>query len=109
MNATELFKFVCTGGPYGDCTSHYRVEMKQPCTIAHLIEFINSQDEWGKVYINPKDWLGMECLAKFEYNNHTQHKPLAIPSFFHNLPIKELKAHGGWSNMDYHVTLEAEL
>lgn len=109
MSVREIFKFVCTGGPYGDCSSHYRIEMRQPCTVAQLIEFINSQDEWGCVYINPKDWLGIKSTAKFEYNNHTQHKPLAIPPFFHNLPIKKIEAHGGWSNMDYFVTLEAEL
>nr|DAI97883.1 MAG TPA: hypothetical protein [Caudoviricetes sp.] len=109
MSTSTPFKFVCTGGPYGDCMSSYRVEMSQPCTIAQLIEFINGQDEWGTVYINPQNWLGHGALAKFEYNNHTQHKPLAMPPFFHNKRIKSIKAHGGWSAMDYNVTLEDEL
>lgn len=100
----NLFKFVCTGGPYGDCMSHYNVECKQ-CTIAQFVEFVNSRQEWGKVYINPKNWLGDDALATFEYNNHCSNKPLEIPPFFLDMRIKHMEAHGGWSAMDYSVNV----
>lgn len=105
MSNNNLFKFMCTGGPYGDCSSHYNVEMKQPCTVAQFVAFVNSKGEWGKVYINPKNWLGHDALASFEYNNHGSNKPLAIPPFFHDMRIARIEAHGGWSNMDYFVYL----
>lgn len=105
MSITELFKPVCTGGPYGDCMSAYRIEMRQPCTIAQFVEFVNSKGEWGNVYINPKNWLGQDALASFEYNNHGSNKPLVIPPYFHDMRIARIEAHGGWSAMDYRVYL----
>lgn len=105
MSTRGLFKFVCTGGPYGDCMSAYRIEIQQPCTIAQFVEFVNSREEWGAVYINPKNWLGQDALASFEYNNHGSNKPLVIPPYFHDMRIARIEAHGGWSAMDYRVYL----
>lgn len=98
----NLFKFVRTGGPYGDCMSDYKIECKQR-TIAQFVEFVNSRHNWGKVYINPKNSLGDYALVKVEYNNHTDNKPLEIPQFFHDMRIERIEAHGGWSAMDYSV------
>lgn len=105
MSITELFKPVCTGGPYGDCMSSYRIEMRQPCTIAQFVEFVNSKGEWGTVYINPRNWLGQGALAKFEYDKHLRNKPLVITPNLQNKRIARIEAHGGWSAMDYSVFL----
>lgn len=105
MKGTDIFKPVCTGGPYGDCSSHYKVEIKQPCTVAQFVEFVNQQGEWGKVHINPIGWLG-NGLATYNYDTHIKDKPLEMPQHYLNRRIARIEAHGGWSNMDYYVTLK---
>lgn len=106
MDNNNLFERVSVAGPFGDCSSHYSYKLQEQPTVEQLVQYINSKQEWGTVYLNPKNWLGDGSLAKFEYNNHGGNRKLEIPQFFHSVCIKKLEAHGGWSNMDYYVMLE---
>ncbi|MCM1440137.1 MAG: hypothetical protein NC131_13185 [Roseburia sp.] len=103
MSKFNQFKFVCTGGPYGDCSSHYKIELKQPCTMAQFVEFVNQRGEWGCVYINPINYF--DALAKYRYDTHIKNKPLEMSQPYLNRRIARIEAHGGWSNMDYYVHL----
>ena len=86
-------KFECTGGPYGDCCSSYKVT-EFPTTVGELFDYIlkNEKNEWGSIYIG--QWKKVA-----EYSHGSIVKPL--PDEYKDLFISSLGAHGGWTRMDY--------
>lgn len=104
--AKQLFKPKLTGEPYGDACSRYGFELKEPRTLGQLMEYVNAQDEWGKVYVGNKNIHSerlREPLATFEYGRGIG--KLYIPPFFQHLCIIKLTAHGGWVGMDYYAQI----
>lgn len=89
-------KFECIGGPYGDCTSSYKVT-DFPTTVGELLKYIleHKKDEWGYIYIsNYRNKVA-------EYRCGTIVKPLSDE--YKDVRISSLSADGGWSRMDYIV------
>lgn len=88
-------KFECIGGPYGDCTSSYKVT-DYPTTVGKLLEYIleHKKDEWGYIYIGNRNKVA-------EYRCGTIVKPLSDE--YKDIHISSLRANGGWSRIDYIV------
>lgn len=99
--------FKCTGGPYGDCTAAYAVKLNRECTFRELIDLILTRNEWGYIGKDyPREVFGH---PRFEYS-HDHIKDGSERGHFteedYNRIVKVVKAHGGWSRMDYLITLE---
>jgi hypothetical protein len=94
---------LCTGGPYGDACSSYAVILGHKYTVKEFIEEVlrEKPGEWGDFIIS-NDLKRIHILDKCEYKygriteNFKQGKSEEIK-------IKEIKAHGGWTAMDYFI------
>ena len=97
--------FKCTGGPYGDCMAAFAVELNRKCTFRELIDLILTKNEWG--YIGKDDPRDVFGYPRFEYS-YDHIKEGSERGHFteedYNRIVKVVKAHGGWSRMDYWIT-----
>lgn len=92
-------------GPFGDCTSQYKVSFPEGITIE---EFINlaleeNPDEWGGIFLG--HYFSGNKLGDYDRSKENRFKINNIEYYnkiknFH--PI-EIEAHGGWSLMDYMI------
>lgn len=99
---TDLFRWVHTGGPYGDETSTYDVFLKRPCTVREFVEEVLRNDrEWGYIGIKKKGSLFAECEYKY---GKLITEPL--PEEYLNKMVIKCRAGGGWSRMDFIVYVE---
>lgn len=90
-------------GPFGDCTSAYAVEFPEGLTVKEFISLVVNEnpDEWGRIALG---WI-RPTLA--EYN----HGSIVYTELFHKYKTREIfkiEANGGWSLMDYNITLKPE-
>lgn len=96
-------KMICTGGPYGDCCSSYDVELDHEYTVKEFVKEVLTQkpQEWGRVT------LVSDFKYKYQHEEDTcQYKYGNIAERFSKEGTKErtileVKAHGGWTAMDY--------
>lgn len=91
----------------GDCCAPYDVEMSRECTLEELIDVILTRNEWGYIgQYDPRTVFGYPCV---EYHG-TQLKPMTWRGSFkesdYKRKVMSVKADGGWSRMDYLITLE---
>ena len=98
MKLTQISK------TFGDCTAIYSVELEKPYTVGELIEEILKRKEWGYIGIDDK---GDTIFG----NPHYEYKDKEIigaklPIEILNKQIKNVKARGGWSNMDYVIEIK---
>jgi len=96
----KKFSLIYTGGPYGDETSSYDGYLNQPLTVREFIDAVFEQhpDEWGRIRIFDDTYLDyrydeIEFISS-QFNEYLGKK------------IKSFTAHGGWTLMDYSLTLE---
>jgi hypothetical protein len=100
----KQFKLICTGGPYGDCTSSYDVIFLhgEDISVKDFVEMVLLQEpnEWGSIR------NGMcEVIADYKYGEAIFRK---IYDSIKDKKIVSIKAHGGWSMMDYYLELEPQ-
>lgn len=95
------------GNVRGDCTAPYDVELSRECTLRELVDVILTRNEWG--YIGKDDPRDVFGYPRFEYS-YDHIKEGSERGHFteedYNRIVKTVKADGGWSRMDYIVTLE---
>lgn len=100
-------EFKCTGGPYGDCTAPYDVELSRECTLRELMDVILTRNEWGYIgQYDPQTVFGYPCV---EYHGEDLYECTWRGSFNesdYKRKVKSVKAEGGWSRMDYLITFE---
>lgn len=100
-----MFEFICTGGPYSDCTSTYHIVLDKSYCVGEFIEILLKEfpNEWG--------YIGLYCKGevfgypKCEYN----HGVIIDGSFTEDIlmfEIESVRASGGWSRMDYLINLD---
>lgn len=94
-----MLKFIQTHPPGSDCTAPYDVILDKPYTVG---EFINEvlttrSNEWGSFHLTYYTMMDYD-RGKIIKNN--------IPDECMSMRIKEVKASGGWSAMDYYIKLE---
>lgn len=103
------FKLFMVGGPYGDCTSDYEAYFDKPFKVKDFLSIVEAQkEEWGSInFINPSLW-SFEVGYKhgiINYKDFDRFSGRKNQSLF-NMKIKKITANGGWSLMQYRVTLE---
>lgn len=97
----ELFRLLADGPMSGDCTMPYFLRFnRENVTVEEFVEDVLSRDEWGIIKVT------------VESEGHREEQTLEYSwdkifgEFKHsNMRIKEARAHGGWSRMDYYLTV----
>lgn len=103
-----MIKLSQAGPSGGDCTAPYNVETDCKTVGDFISEKLSAfPHEWGNIQvIEGKDtgqWMyfGSQCKATIEYKRGALQSPL-LPNIA-SMKINKVRAHGGWSNMDYMV------
>lgn len=100
-----MFKLVCTGGPFGDATSNYKVVFDQECTVREFFKAILKKgNEWGVIDIRIDQAENHPyMMGSCDYS----HDKLSgnIPKDWLDRTIDSATASGGWSRMDYNIKL----
>lgn len=95
---------------FGDCTAGYRVCLDKEYTLQEFVDAIltNKKDEWGEIKIAKRNcpWYDYPSI---DYRNGNITNTPNIPEEVFGYKVKSATAHGGWSAMDYIVTLEKEV
>ena len=83
----------------GDCCATYNVKLSRTCTLQELIDYILTQRRlWG--YLRIKGNL----FPSFEYK-YGQYVCSSLTEADLQRKVAEISANGGWSRIDYFVTL----
>lgn len=97
MEPLELrFKSITSMGQDG--TSGYEVTVNRACTLYELIRTVLTRNEWGCI-----------STTSFEGSCEYKGKEVTMSSFSYSTlerEVGEIRASGGWSRMDYRVTLK---
>nr|DAF99913.1 MAG TPA: hypothetical protein [Siphoviridae sp. ctJT77] len=100
---------ICTPTSY-DCTAGYRVCLDKEYTLQEFIDAIltNKRDEWGKIRMAKRNcpWYDYPSID-YRYGNITNTPN--IPEKVFGYKVKSVTASGGWTAMDYIITLEKEV
>lgn len=94
----------------GDCTAGYKVFLDKEYTLQEFVDAIltNKKDEWGVIRIQKRNCLWTRYpRIDYRYGSITS-KP-NIPEKVFGYKVKSVTASGGWTAMDYIVTLEKEV
>lgn len=100
-----MFKLIHTAGPFGDCTNNYDVQLDKNYTVGEFVETVLKEEpkEWGYIGIYKKGEIFGDPVCEYRYGKLIT-KPL--PEEFLRRDIKEVKASGGWSRMDYTIKVK---
>lgn len=100
-----MFKLIHKAGPFGDCTSNYDVQLDKNYTVGEFVETVLKEEpkEWGHIIIKQKGSIfgGPDC--EYRYGELIT-EPL--PEEFLKQDVKEVKASGGWTLMNYFITVK---
>lgn len=94
-----MFKLIRITPIGGDETAGYRAELDESYTAQQLLTEILSKDEWG--YITFK--FAMRSISGKYTNSKTT---LILPNSIGQKEVVSVTAFGGWSRMDYIITLK---
>lgn len=105
-----MFSLAGTTPVGGDCTAGYRVIFDKAYTLQEFIDAIltNNKREWGGIKIARRNcaWYDYPTIG-YRHGEITNEPNL--PEKVYGYKVKSASASGGWSNMDYIVTLEKEV
>ena len=92
--------FTMTGNPRGDCTCPYSVRGYNARTLREFINEVITETpkEWGYIDINP-----MERRVEYRWGDILKNE---FDDATLDREIDTVSADGGWSRMDYVVTLK---
>ena len=103
------FRMICTGGPNGDCSYNYDVEIQGKCTVGQFVKSVLEEmpGEWGEFEIVTN--------LKYQYQNKMdgcEYSKGKIKKNFRNkgtegLEVEKVAAHGGWSLTNFLVKVKA--
>lgn len=105
-----MFSLTRTTPVGGDCTAGYHVNLDKEYTLQEFIDTVitNNKGEWGGIKIARRDcaWYNYPTIG-YRYGEITNEPN--IPKKVYGYKVKSVSACGGWTNMDYIVTLEKEV
>ena len=97
---SNKLQMICTGGPYGDCTSSYKFTMPKQMTLKEFAEMVTDGKEWGTIRTTNR-----VVLVDYNRSKEIKYCDNADPNAILKL---EGTAHGGWSLMDYFVEVDRD-
>lgn len=98
-----MFKLMQTGPERGDCTAPYDVIFDKPYTVREFVSAVLTErkDEWGTIGINNGHTFLGSPRMEYRYGAG-EYEPLKD---FFDKPVKSATASGGWTAMDYLLTV----
>ena len=92
---------------FSDETSAYRVEFPKGATVADLIAHaLTRTGEHGRIdIVRPHPWLGLAVACSLEYR-YGKIEADNIPEEYKTEKLKSVAGYGGYSLMDYNITLK---
>ena len=100
----ERLRFMEAGAMGSDCTAPYHVLFNKPMTVRELISEVLKRKEWGYIGINNPSNFSIFGTPNCEYNHDKLLNEL--PPEYMDKTIKSIGASGGWTRMDYLLTLD---
>lgn len=104
-----MFSFIENGDVRGDCTRAYRIKLDRQYTVEEFIETVLTKrsGEWGYIGIRVTEGGFSERVFGNPCCEYKWGKLLStLPKKYLNKKIIEVTGDGGWSRMDYLITLE---
>ena len=95
-----MFVLAQCGPTRGDCTAPYRVHLDKEYTVTELVDAIitNNPEEWGNIKLG--NILG-KTICSYRWGKIT----VPIAEQYKDQKIITISADGGWSAMDYIITV----
>lgn len=89
----------------GDCTAYYRVQLSVPYTVKDFVDEILTKHtgDWGCISIVDP---GLGSPYPYCRYSHGKLETGPLPECFMTEKIKSVNSHGGWTLMNYFITLE---
>ena len=107
MKEFDLFKIGEEAGGALGGTAPYRVDLHKELTVKEFIDCVLTLDEWGYIGIYSTDLDGVFFgKPKCEYSSNRLKTHL--PREYLGKKVKQAKASGGYSRMDYILYLSEE-
>lgn len=106
-----MFRLIQTSDTRGDCTASYDVQLDKVYTVREFFETVLTQkaDEWGAFYLMVRSkrlfWQNPSC--EYKHGSRAGTTWANILMRYGDRKITEVKANGGWTNMDYYIWLDA--
>lgn len=98
-----MLKFIQTHSEARDCTAPYDVILDNPYTVGEFVEeaLATRSNEWGNFDVmgSRSDYFHPTARVKYRYGKLLE----TLPENLLSMQIERVKAHGGWSNMDYQL------
>lgn len=86
-----------------DCTAPYSVELNGDYTVASFVQdVLKDKTEWGYIGIDNGKFGFGDPNVKFRHGKLLS----TLPSKYLDMKVTKAKASGGWSRMDYLLTVE---
>lgn len=107
MEFTTKFSLKQTSKIRSDESASYDVILKHKMTLSEFIDAIlENTGEWGHIGLEFKGTIfGYPC-CDYRYGNLTEAGKATFTEEQLNSTVKCVKADGGWTNMNYLITLE---
>lgn len=100
-----MFKLIQDGEVHGDCTASYIVELDKDYTVQEFIqEILTRKEEWGYIGFSDGHTTVLNPSCEFRYGKLL----FTLPDEIRNKKVVFARANGGWSNMDYQITMNLE-
>lgn len=100
-----MVEMICTGGPFGDCCCNYNALLNHEYTVREFVEEVLKEkpDEWGSFVVTTDlKHIYNGSRGRCEYNKGNITKGFERAEIA-EMKIKEVKANGGWSLMQYFI------
>lgn len=96
-----MFSLEQSGPTGGDCTASYEVTLDKVYTVKEFVnDVLSKAGEWGYINIQGNSYTMSYKYGKME-------TPMMDSDG--DKTISSVSAHGGWSRMDYHITIKEEI
>ena len=102
----NMFELKQAGKERGDSTAPYAITLDKQYTVREFIDTVLKRtDEWGYIGIEDhRNWSNGTPNCKYSYTKLITHMPEEVM----DKPVESVTADGGWSRMDYKLTLRAK-
>lgn len=96
-------KFTQTGRTAGDETAPYAVTLNKECSVGEFIDSVLKRKEWGHIGIRSRGHIfgSPECEYRGDKIVRTE-----FTEEYLSRKVATVSAAGGWSRMDYWLTLK---
>ncbi len=101
-----MFKMRATAFPGGDCTAPYAVMLDKEYTVEEFVNAVlTNKAEWGYIGIEHKGATFGAPNCEYKYGHLLNELPQEVLCE----KVVSARAHGGWTRMDYYLTINKKI